>query len=351
MNHQRNFPGKSLEVLIIFLIIYIGYALLPILGLIGTFLAKILYPFVLSIILYYLLRPVVRILQTKMPIYLAITLTFCAVAIFFGFIIVYIYPVIIKQANTIVALPQNYASILKNNNLVSFLNYNFYISNDLKNAIANFFLDLNTMIIKNTIAIMSWITEFVMGLSIVPFILFYMLKDDRNIHKNLCQRVPEKYLTNFKSFFKEIDLTLAHFIQGRLLVSLCVSVLLLICFLVIGINYPILLFLFALMFYIIPTIGSFIAIIPPLLVGFSMSNTMGIQVLIIMAIASTLEGVLIAPKILGSTLYIHPLTVILILWISGLLFGVLGLVIAVPVYAILKVVFRHVDRYYLNQET
>lgn len=330
---------KSALILIFLLIAYVGYSLLPLMESIGEFIAKVFYPFILALIFYYLLRPIVQFLKPKMSIYLAITLTFLLFSALVAIIIVYFYPSIKNQINTL-AKSSN-LPVLKENNVLSVFNYNFYISQELQTWATNFISDTNALLMKGMIVIIEWITAFLVGLVSVPFILFYLLKDDHQIYNRLCLEIPERYSTNLKNFLHEVDLTLVHFINGRLIISLVVSAGLFICFLIIGINYPLLLFLSSFVFYIIPTIGAFIAMIPPLLVGFSMSFSFGLEVFVIMSIASTIEGTLLAPKILGSALYIHPLTVILVLWIAGLLFGVFGLVIATPVYALLKISFRH----------
>ena len=88
---------------------------------------------------------------------------------------------------------------------------------------------------------------------------------------------------------------------------------------------------------IIPFLGSFLAMVPAIVVGIFVSPITLISVLIVFMIEQTLEGRLISPKLLGSSMKIHPVTVLIVLLSAGNVFGVLGVIFGVPGYAILKV--------------
>lgn len=340
MWNQQDFQYKAFGILLSLLIVYTLYALLPFLGAIVGFIALVLYPFFLAAILYYLLRPAVRFLQKKMSIYLAILLTYCAIGAFIAFLVMFVYPIIVNQVSHFLEYQKN----LTTQKSSQFFLFNNIAGEELRKIAENY----SSVVLKNFIEIFSVATHFIIALVAVPFILFYMLKDDKDIYEKLLKLTPKKYISNVKDFIEEIDFTLVHFINGRVLVSLLISMLVFISFLLIGIDYPILLFLSTLIFYIIPTIGAFLAIILPLVVGFSMSIYMGIEVLIIMIVATIVEGFLITPKIMGTSLYIHPLTIILVILIAGYLFGIFGLIISIPAYALLKVFIKHINRFVLE---
>lgn len=333
--YQRSFFKNCTAILLILLIIFLIHSLFPLLSTIGNFIAELIYPFLFSLILYYLLRPLVRLLAKKMSIKLAITITFLLFAAIVAFLTIYIYPILITEFNAL-----NIKETAATNKLPE-MGEKILENYEIRNAITKVLIDLNAFIVKNTLSIFVWITNFFFALFITPFILFYLLKDDKEIYHGLCKIIPFPYLPEAKDFFKDVDSTLLHFINGRVVIGIISGTLSLFCFLFLGLNYSFLLALIAAIFYIIPSVGAFIAKIPPLFVGFSTSYSLGIEVFLFMSIITGIEGFIVTPHILGKHLYIHPITVIIALLVGTLLFGVLGLFIATPAYALLKVIIHH----------
>jgi predicted PurR-regulated permease PerM len=107
------------------------------------------------------------------------------------------------------------------------------------------------------------------------------------------------------------------------------------------VEYSLILALVAMLTNVIPFVGPFIGIIPALIVGFIESPMMMLKVIIVVVIAQQIESNLISPQIMGRALDVHPLTIILLLLVASSLGGVLGLILAVPTYAMLKVVVKH----------
>ncbi len=114
---------------------------------------------------------------------------------------------------------------------------------------------------------------------------------------------------------------------------------------IIGLPYALLLAFFAGILNIIPYLGSFIAIIPSMIIGIADSPVLFLQVLIVFAIEQTIESRVISPKVLGDNLQVHPITILIVLLTAGRLYGVAGVIIGVPTYAILKVVFGYLLDY------
>ncbi len=332
---QQKYIERAFSLLISLLVLYAFFILLPYIELILSFLSVVLLPFAVAVILYYVLRPLVRRLERKIPLPIAILAAYVLMAAAIVFASVFVYPVINDQINSILSInPQEYSRTEhKLVESLSFFGVNLY---KLKTMATDYLINLQTIIIKNIGSVFQIATRFLLDFIAVPFILFYLLKDDRKIYHQAIAKVPSMYLSLLEQFLKEIDQEMMKYIFGRVIVSSVVSGLLLISFLSIGLDYPVLLFFSSLVFIFIPTIGSFIATIPVLLVGFSTSLVMGVEAMIIMGVASSLEGFLITPKVMGSTLQIHPLTIIFILLAGGLLFGVFGLIVATPIYAVLK---------------
>jgi predicted PurR-regulated permease PerM len=93
-------------------------------------------------------------------------------------------------------------------------------------------------------------------------------------------------------------------------------------------------------------LGPFLAITPAILVGLSDSPFMVLKVIIVFLIVQQCESNLISPQIIGQRLNIHPLTIILLLLAAGSLYGLIGLILATPTYALLKVLIDSVYKIY-----
>lgn len=128
---------------------------------------------------------------------------------------------------------------------------------------------------------------------------------------------------------------------SAVLVSFCIGVMLFIGYLIIDLDYSMLLAIFSMLTNVIPFIGPILAITPALIIACIDSPMMVVKVLIVMMIVQQIEGHIISPQVMGKKLEIHPLTIISLLLAAGRIGGVLGLIIAVPVYAVIKVIAHH----------
>ena len=100
---------------------------------------------------------------------------------------------------------------------------------------------------------------------------------------------------------------------------------------------------------IIPYLGPFIGALPALVVGLSVSWKMALSVAAVNLIIQMLEGNVVSPQIVGKKLHIHPLFIIFSLLIGGEIGGILGLILAVPIFATLKVIVHHIGLYYTSR--
>lgn len=107
---------------------------------------------------------------------------------------------------------------------------------------------------------------------------------------------------------------------------------------VIGLKFALLLGIVSGILNLIPYLGSFLAMVPAITVGAFVSPLMLVKVLIVFVIEQTLEGRVISPLVLGNTLAIHPVTIIFILLAAGKLFGIAGVILGIPGYAVIKVI-------------
>lgn len=324
------------------LVIYVAYLLLPLVLSIGELLVKILYPIAISIVFYYLFKPVIRKFGPYLPTPFIISVLYLLLALVFVALIVYLTPILGEAMQDIQAI--DFDSLIKvdtTNSRLEVLGFSLPASPALINLFLKSLSDLNALLVKNSAVFISSATQFVLELVTVPFIVFYLLKDDAKIYSGVLRQVPPAYEESAEEFLEAADASLLQYINGRLIISLLTTVLIFLLLAIIGIKYLIFLSVISFLFFTIPTIGGFIVAIPCLLVGFSMGLSMGFQTLTVVVVSSIIEGFIITPQVMGNQMYIHPLTILFLVLISGLLFGVFGLLIATPVYILFKVFLEH----------
>jgi predicted PurR-regulated permease PerM len=198
---------------------------------------------------------------------------------------------------------------------------------------------------SNVINVISAITGFIVLLVIIPFVLFYMLKDGNSLPDQIIKFIPRQHEREGRDVLKDMDIAISSYIQGQIIVSIFVGVLIYIGFLIIGLEYSLVLALIAMFTNVIPFIGPFIGTIPSIVVAFFDEPIMALWVLIVVIIVQQLESNLVSPQVMGKKLDVHPLTIILLLLVASKFAGLLGLLLAVPTYAISKVVVLHTIRF------
>jgi predicted PurR-regulated permease PerM len=192
-------------------------------------------------------------------------------------------------------------------------------------------------------ALLGFISRILMTIIIVPFLFYYMLKEKGNAPvSGLVKRfAPPDYVEEINKTLGEMNKLLGSYVQGLAIVCFCVGILAYIGFLIIGLEYAMILSVFIMITNIVPFLGPFIGAIPVLIVGLLASPLMMLQVGIVIFIVQQMESLLISPQVLGRKLNLSPLAIILVVLIAGRLGGLLGIVLAVPIFTMLKIISTH----------
>lgn len=338
-----------LVLLIFFLLPYVTYLFRPI----YEFISALFFPLILTSILYYVLRPVIRWMSVHY-----MRGTFAILTVYLGIFIIillftsYIVPVVADQISILTALSTQTFEDFKEKTADFVFSLPFDVSVDeLKGVITSYLYQLNILITNNIVSTFAAITRFTITLVITPFILYYFLKDDSRLYMNALQVTPKQHRDVLRILLTDIDFTLSTYIRGQLLVSFCMGMLLLVGYWGIGLKSAVVLALFAMVAVVIPFFGIFIAMIPAVIVGLPEGPWMVSKVIIVIMTAQAIEANLVSPQIMSQRLHLHPLTVMLLLLASGSLYGVVGLFLATPIYAVVKAIgFRLYNMYYLNEE-
>lgn len=354
---NNKFVTALLIVLLILLIILIFSKISHLFQPVGSFFNVIGFPLILSGILYYLMNPLVNWLEKKrVNRTAAIWLSFIVLILLIIWGVAILIPVIREQTIGIIDdIPQFWITI--NNMFNNFFEYEWFrsfqeqfteINTNIFNALtswANNFLSNTFSGIGNVLGV---VTNVLVGLITMPIILYYLLKEGDKFPSQILAFLPNRHRATVKDLLTKINLQISQYVRGQITVAFFVGLMFVIGYSIIGLNYGIVLGILAGFLNVIPYLGSFLAMIPAVIVGLVESPLMLVQVLIVFSIEQFIEGRVISPQVLGSNLSVHPVTIMIVLLTAGKVFGLVGFVLGIPGYAVLKVIFMHVFEWYKN---
>jgi len=350
----RNTLYTLLVLLMIGFVVFIFREVSFIFNPLSVFMKTVVLPVVLALIFYYLLRPVLRLLERfKIPRIWGILIIFLGGIGLLTLLSVLVFPFLRDQfQNLIEEFPDYFMRLL--NNIDQFLRTSFigdyYTESNfniealvatLPTNIAETLQDTVAGIISRVTGWISAVTGVILSIVIVPFILFYLLKDGDKLPGYFLKLLPPRLREDTKEVLQEADQQLGAYIQGQLIVAFCIGVMVYIGFLIIGMDYALLLGALAMVTSIVPYIGPAIAITPAAIIALVTSPFMLVKLAIVWTVVQLVEGNLISPQVMGKTMYIHPVTIIFVLLTAGSLFGVVGVILGIPMYALLRVIVSH----------
>lgn len=341
-----------LSLLIIFMVSKVSWFFAPI----GELLSIIGFPIVLAGVLYYLISPLIDFFESRFKLNrsLLITIVFIIIAGLLVWGIVVLIPAVQTQTISIIRnWPTYWSNITRQTN--DFMSSSLF--DTIKNSVEKINTDIIGTISKKASSVVSTtvgslgsvvgtVTTFIIGLITAPFILFYLLKDGHSLPGYLSKFFPVRYRKATIELLDEINLQVSQYIRGQLTVAFFVAVLFVIGFSVVGLKFALTLGILAGFLNLIPYLGSFLAMVPALVIAAFVSPIMLVKVIIVFFIEQTVESRLISPLILGSSLAIHPVTILIVLLGSGRIFGLIGVIFGIPGYAILKVIVTRIFAWY-----
>lgn len=205
-------------------------------------------------------------------------------------------------------------------------------------------------LLENILNRMVNIINSLVVIAIIPFISFYMLKDIKVIKKAAWYLTPRKWRQQGIKFLKDVNQSLGSYIRGQIIVCVIIGVVSAILFWMVKMNYPLLLGFILAVTNVIPYFGPIIGAIPAVIIAATISVKMVIFVLIIIFALQFLEGNILSPLIVGKSLHMHPLMIMFALLAGGEVGGVVGLIVAVPILAIIKVAILHARNHFIKKK-
>lgn len=323
--------------------------------LIGTydFLKAVLAPFFVAMIVSYVLNPVVNLLnERKVPRTIAILLIYAVFFTTLTVILMNLVPVFMMQLNELNEhMPD---MMMRAQSIVEGFNQSRLMPESVRSGIfgsMRHFEENITQMISNFISRIGSTINLVFTAFIIPFLAFYILKDFQMIEKTALTIVPKNRRKEVASLLIDIDNALGSYIRGQFLVGLIVGVLAYIGYWIIGMPYPLLLAGIVAVFDIVPYLGPFLGAAPAVIMASTVSWKMVLLVIFVNTFVQIMESNIVSPQVVGRTLHMHPLIIIFALLVGGEVGGVVGLILAVPFFAAMKVIIQHMFKYYIYRKT
>ncbi|PSL50955.1 putative PurR-regulated permease PerM [Salsuginibacillus halophilus] len=338
-----------LAALIIFMLKQIEFVFQPMF----TVLQILFAPIAVAGVLYYLFRPLVGLLANWIPRGVAILLLYLSAVGGLTMFILTVGPEVQNQFNSLInTVPRivyqaqvTFINLQENELIGQFIEQtDQYTWEELTREAAIVVNDFVRNIGTNITGYVGTIANFLIVLIIIPFVLYYMLKEGGKAPDQVFRFLSTRNEHEARRIFNDMDHALSSYIQGQVIVSFCVGVLVYIGYLIIDLDYPLVLALVAMFTNVIPFVGPWIGTFPGVVVGLFDSWLMGLLVVIVVVIVQQIESNIISPQVMGRKLQIHPVTILLLLLVAGRFGGILWLILAVPTYAVVKVIASNTYR-------
>lgn len=330
--------------LLVILIILLGKIVI-LRELINVLASVVMIPIVFGVFLFYILKPLNRIfLKKKLNRGRAAGLTLIIFLFIASGIIAYFSDYFINQMNNLKSL---FLSIMEQNGMGG--NIEDLIAKNMSNA--EYYNRILSDIHKYSSTVLTTVRQTLntgmklfSNLLLVLLIAFYLLKDEKEIRENIVKIFPKKYQDRISDIVHESDDNLSLYIMGQLKVATALALMVFVGYKIIGMTSPLLLSSLTFILAFIPFIGFFISMIFPFIIAISIGWNMIVKLLVLIVIAQALKGRIVVPLIMGRTMKIHPIMNIFLVVASAALFGPIGAFIAVPLYSILRIIFKYFNK-------
>lgn len=331
-------------VILIWVFTQIGFVFKPVTALFSL----VFIPFIIAGFLYYVFNPVVLYLEKKfkLPSIWGIVIVFILLIGLFVYTVVSLVPNVITQLSGLISASgslvpnlQKWVDRLSQN--PAFKDVDFKALIDKANIsymdVLQNLLSGVTFSLSNVVGVIS---KVVMVVGLVPILLFYMLKDGKNMLPFLKKTILKRDKLNIASLLDDMNKTISKYISGASIDCLFIFVTVFISYLIIGIPYAFLFALFAAITNLIPYLGPYIGLTPVVLsVGFA-HPVQALIAIVVVLVLQQLDGNIIYPRVVGSAVEVHPVTIMVLMLVAGSLYGLVGMLIAVPFYSLVKEIVK-----------
>ncbi|MED4585583.1 AI-2E family transporter [Brevibacillus choshinensis] len=308
-------------------------------------LEEVLVPVVVGLIIAYLLHPIVEVLERRrVPRLMAVLLIYGSFVLIIAVAVVNAIPIFTKQlvelSDDLPRLSEWYYKWMS-----EWEAHKYFLPDSISHGVDRVIVQSHERMSHSVTQLVNNARNSVgkvLAYAVVPFIAFYLLKDMKELHEAGMSIVPRAYRKQVLSVLRDINESLGNYIHGQMMVALIVGVFAYLGYWLVGMPYPFVLATFVCLTNIIPYIGPLIGAAPAVVVALTISTKMLLFVLAVNIVIQVVEGNILSPNIVGRSLHLHPLLIIMALLAGEAIGGIIGLIVAVPVLAVCKVIISRV---------
>ncbi|MEZ0536079.1 AI-2E family transporter [Caldicellulosiruptoraceae bacterium PP1] len=347
------FSKKNIDLKLLISILFVIFILFIIITNLHE-LWSIIIPIIISIFLAYLIKPMVDFMNLfiknkSISIMFIFTIFLTLIIIFF----IYFIPILIDQIKQlIITIPYIINTI---NNWIIKANTSFF---------NQFNIDINNILIKNQVKIENIFNQMLNKILniiqysygnlfyyiIIPILVYYFIKDWDEIAKWFKWLLPKSYRKDGIKIISDINLVMNQYIRAQLVDALIIGIIITIGLIIFDIKFALILGIIAGLSNMIPYFGPIIGMIPAFIVALPDSLLKGILVIIFYFVVQQIDSLFISPRLIGSRLGLHPITVIITLMICGKLFGIFSMFFAIPIITVFKKLVIEIYSKFIKKE-
>jgi len=298
---------------------------------------------IIAFIVAYLLNPLINWIESSgMGRTAATSAVFLVILVVVGYVLFLVLPMVVDELKT---AQENMASGQASDKLFKIkgaieekLAFIGIRDLDIMEKTRNYFVNVGNKLFQYLLNAVSIVTNLI----IIPFISFFLVKDIRLIKKQFIRMVPNRFFEFTLNVIHKMDLQLGNFIRGQILESAIIGGLSIIALWMLNVDYYIVLGIFAGIANIVPYIGPVAGVVPPVLISLYETGDLALAgyIAISFILIQLIDNGVLKPVVVGGSVDLHPLIVLLAVIIGGKFFGILGMILSIPVTGFLKVIIR-----------
>lgn len=323
-------------------------------------LAPVLTPFLVAAILAYLTNPLVeKFTRFRIPRLLSVIIVFLLLFFLFTAVLLLLVPVIQKQIATLIAFIPEVVKWIQDQFIPWITAHVGFVEEanieGLKTTLTSNWTKaggvlawLLTTVFHSSLTMIEWITNLIL----IPVVTFYLLRDWHRLLQYARDLLPRRVEPTIVELVKEGDEVLSAFFRGQLLVMLLLGMIYATGLTFVGLKLSVVIGIIAGLLSIVPYLGFIVGIVTASIAGFVQFGSFYSVLLIwlVFGVGQILESTVLTPLLVGDRIGLHPVAVIFAILAGGSLFGFFGILLALPVAAIIMVWLRFVHRRYRESE-
>jgi len=325
-----------------------------------------LFPYIIGLVVAYLVLPLVNFLDRRMPSRLrdrklsrplSIIIVYLMVILFIAGNFAFLIPPVVEQGQVLWNQMPELAAKGRALGAEWLGKYQETIPLDIQQRVQSNLEKLASTIgqalqegTTRTVSFISSTLGFFLGILVIPFWLFYILNDETKVREGALALIPDRIEPDLLNILRITDDIFSAYIRGQLILCLVIGALATTGLLIAGVDFALLLGLIAGAFEILPFVGPILGAIPALIVAALQSPMTALWTLVVFIIIQQIENLFLAPKIAGGSVKLHPALVMVVLVVGNEALGLWGMLVAVPLAAVIRDVFKYLYLRFSDKE-